>query len=146
MYITRHTDYALRVLIYLALKDGATATVGEIAGQFGISRHHLTKVVHRLNRKGHLSATRGKNGGLALCRPPGEIILGEVFRDLENELGLVECMREDGACILDNGCELKRTFDQAMAAFLAVLDDRSLADLLPATKMDHLRDILAIAP
>ncbi|MCB1843583.1 MAG: Rrf2 family transcriptional regulator [Halioglobus sp.] len=145
MHITRHTDYALRVLMYLALKKGENATVVEIAERFEISRHHLTKVVQRLHQKGHLLATRGKNGGLTLLRPPQEINLGRVFRDMENELGLVECMREDGACALDVGCGLKRTFGEARDAFLEVLDARSLADLIPDGSAARMREALAIS-
>lgn len=146
MHITRHTDYALRVLMYLGLKNGENATVVEIAESFGISRHHLTKVVQRLHQKGHIVATRGKHGGLAIGRPAEEINLGRVFRDMEHELGLVECMREAGVCVLDGGCALKQTFGEARDAFLNVLDQKTLADLLPGAKTSHMRQVLAISP
>tara|TARA_R110000823_G_scaffold47903_15_gene121906 strand:+ start:19452 stop:19892 length:441 start_codon:yes stop_codon:yes gene_type:complete len=146
MHITRHTDYALRVLMYLGLKNGENATVVEIAEKFGISRHHLTKVVQRLHQKGHIVATRGKNGGLAIGRPAEEINLGRVFRDMEHELGLVECMREGGVCILDVGCGLKTALGEARAAFLQVLDQQSLADLLPDAQSSRMLKVLAISP
>lgn len=146
MRVTRHTDYALRVLIYVALKHGEAATIGEIAERYAISRNHLTKVAHHLARSGYLQTTRGKSGGLRLARPPEKIGLGAVFRDMESELGVVECMGEPGSCILDGGCELKKTFARATAAFLEVLDQQSLADLLPADNARQLRKLLAIAP
>ncbi|MBN7796532.1 RrF2 family transcriptional regulator [Parahaliea mediterranea] len=146
MRVTRHTDYALRVLIYVALKNGEAATIGEIAERYAISRNHLTKVVHRLARCGYLLTTRGKSGGLRLTRSPEMISLGAVFRDMESELGVVECMGGAGSCILDGGCELKKTFARATAAFLEVLDQQSLADLLPAREARRLRELLAIAP
>jgi len=48
MQITNHTDYALRVLIYLAMSPDRQATITEIADFFTISRNHLVKVVHEL--------------------------------------------------------------------------------------------------
>ncbi len=143
MQITQHTDYAFRTLIYLALKDGEKATIGEIAQSYGISRNHLNKVVNRLHQHGHAVATRGKNGGLRLARPPESINLGKVFRDMEKDIGVVECLRGSEGCPLHTGCELKRTFAAATSAFVAVLDGRHLSDLLsgPAS----MRQVLAIS-
>ncbi len=145
MRITRHTDYAFRVLMYVALKQGRIATISEIAENYDISRHHLTKVVNKLNQKGHLVATRGKNGGLTLPRSADEINLGRVFKDMESELGVVECLDRPEACVLSPRCELQGVLSNAMNAFVAVLESKSLADLLPARDGQQMRDLLAIA-
>lgn len=138
MRLTHFTDYSLRVLIYLAVKDDeptpeppeARATIAEIAERFAISRNHLMKVVQELNRLGYLSATRGKHGGLRLNRAPGEISLGGLVRDTEPDLGLVECFRDDNACTITPACRLQPILGEALAAFLSVLDRYTLADLL----------------
>ncbi|MFG6139043.1 Rrf2 family transcriptional regulator [Halomonas sp. B23F22_10] len=138
MRLTHFTDYSLRVLIYLAVKDDeptpeppeARATIAEIAERFAISRNHLMKVVQELNRLGYLSATRGKHGGLRLSRTPGEISLGGLVRDTEPDLGLVECFRDDNACAITSACRLQPILGEALAAFLSVLDRYTLADLL----------------
>ncbi len=144
MRITRHTDYAFRVLMYVALKQGQIATISEIAERYDISRHHLTKVVNRLNQKGHLTATRGKNGGLTLPCPPEEISVGRVFRDMESELSVVECIDDPGACALSPRCELQGLFCSAMNAFVAVLDRKTLRDLVPQSDQMQMRSLLAI--
>ncbi|MFV0476942.1 MAG: RrF2 family transcriptional regulator [Parahaliea sp.] len=145
MRITRHTDYAFRVLMFVALKEGDTATISEIAESYGISRHHLTKVVNRLHQKGHLVATRGKNGGLTLPCPPEDINVGEVFRDMESELAVVECMDDPHMCVLSNCCELMRLFAGASSAFMTYLDRYTLRDLLPGRDRSNLRRILLIS-
>ncbi len=144
MRITRHTDYAFRVLMYVALKRGQIATISEIAERYDISRHHLTKVVNKLNQKGHLTATRGKNGGLTLDAPPESINLGRVFRDMESETGVVECIDRPEACVLSPSCSLQGVFRGAMNGFMAVLDQHTLNDLLPPQNDGKMRDLLAI--
>ena len=70
MQITSYTDYALRVLIYLASSPDRQATITEISDFYNISRNHLVKVVHQLGSKGFVKTTRGKGGGFSLQRPP----------------------------------------------------------------------------
>ncbi|TDO15229.1 MULTISPECIES: Rrf2 family transcriptional regulator [Halomonas] len=130
MHLTRFTDYSLRVLIFLATKGEQRSTITEIAERFDISRNHLMKVVQDLNHHGYITAIRGKNGGLLLKRAPQTIILGELVRDTERDLKLVECFDDDSPCIITPACRLSPVLAEALAAFLAVLDRYTLADLV----------------
>ena len=130
MHLTRFTDYSLRVLIYLAVKGEQRSTITEIAERFEISRNHLMKVVQDLNHRGYITSIRGKNGGLLLKRAPETIPLGELVRDTERDLALVECFGDENECIITPACRLKPILAEALAAFLAVLDHYTLADLL----------------
>ena len=132
MRFTRYTDYALRVLMYLGLKTpGELATIKEIGERYGISQNHLMKVVHRLGQEGYVETLRGRQGGLRLARDPAAINIGEVVRRCEDDLRLVECFdAATNSCPIAGACALPALFDEALAAFLAVLDRRSLADLL----------------
>jgi Rrf2 family nitric oxide-sensitive transcriptional repressor len=137
--LTRYTDYALRVLIYLALEPGRLATVEEIADRYGISRAHLTKVVHRLGRRGWVETLRGRRGGLRLARPPETIRVGDVVRATEESLALVECFEARGDCAIEPACGLRGALEEALAAFLAVLDRTTLADLVARRRAPLLR-------
>jgi len=145
MRITRHTDYALRLMMYLALRDGERATVGDIAEAYGISRHHLMKVAQQLQARGYVRALRGKSGGLELRHRPGDINLGEVVRDMEADLTLVECFGDRNACVITPFCKLKGVLGDALRSFFAVLDEYSLADLVAAPQRGGLRRQLRIA-
>jgi Rrf2 family transcriptional regulator, nitric oxide-sensitive transcriptional repressor len=132
MQLTRFTDYSLRVLIYLGANPDALATVSAIASEYGISRHHLTRVVHQLGVKGYIETARGKGGGFRLARAPGRIRVGDVVRDTESGFELAECFRPGAsACRLLPACALKPVLAEAGRAFLSSLDQYTLADLLP---------------
>lgn len=134
MRLTVYSDYALRMLIYLAARADGLATIAEVARSYGISEHHLTKVAHQLGRLGYIATVRGKGGGLRLARPAGEIRLGEVVRQTEPDMALVPCFGTAEApagapCPIVPACGLRGVLGEAMQAFLAVLDRYTLADL-----------------
>lgn len=145
MRITRHTDYALRLMIFLALREGERATVPEIAKAYGISQNHLMKVAQQLQARGYVEALRGKRGGLRLRHEPRDINLGEVVRDMESDFQLVECFGDREACVITPFCQLKGVLGKALGAFFAVLDDYTLADLVADAQSGGLRRQLRIA-
>ncbi|MGE0116667.1 MAG: Rrf2 family transcriptional regulator [Dongiaceae bacterium] len=129
MRLTTYTDYALRVLIRLALHPERLTTIAAIAKDYGISENHLTKVVHQLGVAGFIETVRGNKGGMKLGRPPGEISVGQVVRRMEPDMNLVPCFEAANACVITPACELRDVLGNARDAFLAVLDDCTLADL-----------------
>lgn len=130
MRLTVYTDYALRMLIYLGLKDDRLATIGEIATSYQISRTHLMKVAHQLGVQGYIETVRGRQGGLRLARTPSEIVVGDVVRKTEPDLALVPCFEPVCAdCVILPACVLKRALAEARAVFFDVLDGYTLADL-----------------
>ncbi len=131
MQLSGYTDYSFRVLMQAALRRPDRATVDEVAGTFGISRHHLVKVVHDLGRNGYLQTQRGIGGGFTLARSPEEIRLGDIARLGEESETVIECQdKQNQPCRLAPGCRLKGVLDEAAAAFFGVLDGYSLADLI----------------
>lgn len=143
MQLTQYTDYALRILIALGLNAGDKLTVTDIASAYGISRNHLVKVVARLAEAGYVETLRGKGGGMRLARAPREIGLGAVVRDMEAELGVVECLTEEGGhCVIAPACKLKGVLHAATGAFLDALDQHTLEDVLrqpqPVARLLHI--------
>lgn len=131
MRLSVYSDYSFRVLMQAALRRPERVTVDEVAGTFGISRHHLVKVVHDLGRSGYLQTQRGLGGGFTLARPPEEIRLGDIVRLGEESETVIACLDKlDQPCRLAGGCRLKGVLDEAAAAFFAVLDGYTLADLV----------------
>jgi Rrf2 family nitric oxide-sensitive transcriptional repressor len=130
MQVTQFTDYSIRTIVYLCLHPDRLATVDELAARLRLSASHLTKVVHRLGRLGVIETLRGRHGGLRLNKPPAEISVGWLFRQTEDNLALADCFRSDGCdCPLAGNCRMTGLLQEALQAFLAVLDRYSLADL-----------------
>jgi Rrf2 family nitric oxide-sensitive transcriptional repressor len=129
--MTLHTDYALRMLIYLATRSDGVCTVNDVAEAYQLPRNHLLKVAQTLRDLGFVETTRGRAGGIRLAKPPGAIGLGTLIRATEEEFSLAECMQAQGRpCAISPACNLKGLLHEALAAFLAVLDKYTLADLV----------------
>jgi Rrf2 family transcriptional regulator, nitric oxide-sensitive transcriptional repressor len=130
MYLTRKTDYTMRLLIHLALQPGESATIQEIAERYGISRNHLMKVANRAVQAGYVEAVRGRAGGLKLSRRPREIGIGQVLRTME-DWKIVECFEPaSNRCPITGACGLQSILKEALDAYFAVLDQYSLADVV----------------
>jgi Rrf2 family nitric oxide-sensitive transcriptional repressor len=131
MHLTSYTDYALRTLVYLGTRQGlALAKIKDIANVYNISNNHMSKVVYELGQLGLIHTIRGKNGGIKLALPPEEINIGAVVRKTEN-LHIVECFdRSNNTCIISSACKLKFVLNEALQAYLGVLDHYTLADVV----------------
>ena len=117
MRLTRHTDYALRVLLYAATYPDRRVSTEEISKAYGISTHHLVKVVNNLGRAGFLDLKRGRNGGIRLGRAPEEIVVGAVVRVTEPDLHLVECFdAKRNTCPIVPACRLIQPLADARKA------------------------------
>ncbi|WP_201607348.1 Rrf2 family transcriptional regulator [Psychrobacter okhotskensis] len=158
MRLTNYSDYALRSLIYLAVKPDqySLANISDIANSYNISKSHLTKIIHQLGQLGYIDSVRGKNGGIRLACAPKDINLGVLIKQIEPDFALVECFAthlpngerqahakglpitliDESAptskvgCVISPVCQLKGVFFEALTAFIAVLERYTLADVM----------------
>ncbi|MFM7603625.1 MAG: RrF2 family transcriptional regulator [Prosthecobacter sp.] len=130
MRLSLFTDYSLRVLMFAALK-GVSFSISEVAEAYGISRHHLVKVVNYLAKLGYLETRRGRGGGISLAMKPEEIRVGMIVRRTEGMPPMVECFDKDhNTCVINGSCRLKGVLAQAANAFFETLDRHTLRDLV----------------
>ncbi len=130
MRLTHFSDYALRVLMYLASRESEHVTSAEMAERFNVSWNHLQKVVGRLNELGYVAAKRGPQGGVRIQPTSLDLTVGEVVRNLEPQRELVECFNEaTNTCPLTDNCRLAPVLERASAAFLDELDQVRVRDL-----------------
>lgn len=134
MRLTLHTDYALRVMVHVGLSRGDLVTITEIADTYGISKNHLTKVVHQLGKSGYLETVRGKYGGVRLMSPPEDVPLGEFIRRTEEDFALARCMRpgDDRECRIGPSCVARKAMSEALTDFFQALNRYTLADMIAA--------------
>ncbi|MGL4475213.1 MAG: Rrf2 family transcriptional regulator [Shewanella sp.] len=130
MQLTRYTDYALRTLMYLAIEPNREELyrIAEITQVFDLSPNHVSKIIHNLGKLGYLHTVRGKNGGFKLAKAAEQINIGQLVRELEPTMNVIDCHQP--ACQLINACQLKGALAQAVKAFLTVLDHYNLQDMV----------------
>lgn len=130
MRLNQASDYALRVLIFVASSEPKLAKISDISKRYHISRAHLMKIVNKLSRAGLLETVRGRNGGLRLNSHARDIRIGHVVRVIEEDFALVECLHStNNTCIISPACKLSGIFAEALAEFMSVLDKYTLADV-----------------
>src|SRR5699024_3513229 len=144
MRLTQYTDYALRILMYLSVKEGNDkTTITEVTTAYGISRNHLTKVIHHLGILELIETTRGRGGGFTLAKKPEDISIGYVVRHMEEDFFVVECFnRDNNNCILTPVCKLPAVLNEALQAFFTVLDKYTIADI--TAKPEAYKEILGL--
>lgn len=132
MRLTTFTNYALRTLMFAAMKpNGELSRAQEIASAFGISKAHLNKCIYQLGQWGYLENVRGRGGGFRLAKPASEISIAEIVKRTEDTLELVECFNpQTNTCPLVNACRLSRALQRALAAFLQELEGITIADVV----------------
>jgi Rrf2 family nitric oxide-sensitive transcriptional repressor len=126
MHLTRYTDYSIRVLTHLSTYSDRLSCIAEIAKAYGISQSHLMKVVQDLGQSGYVETVRGRHGGIRLRKTAQDINLGALVRHTEKLFALVDCPN----CLISPACQVNNVFTQATRAFLAVLDQYTLADMM----------------
>jgi len=124
--------------MHLAARPDRLASIGEMARTYRISQNHLMKVVHDLRKQGYLDSVRGRSGGVMLAIPAEKIRVGDIVRHTEGGFDLVDC----ASCVIASACSLTGALHQALAAFMEVLDNYTLADLV-RERQDGLRQLLA---
>lgn len=148
MRLSLHTNYALRTLMFLAVKDGHHS-IAEISRAYGISKNHLMKVAQRLSAEGFVESVRGRSGGLRLARPAGALNVGAIVRIMEDMNNFVECFDPTtNSCTVSPVCGLRHTLAGALEAFARHLDRYTIADLIPDTESftRHLEILRVEAP
>ncbi|MEJ2118245.1 MAG: Rrf2 family transcriptional regulator [Alphaproteobacteria bacterium] len=143
MLLTLHSNHAIRLLMYCALRPNVVLRTVDIARANRVSEHHLTKIAQSLASFGIVETVRGRSGGITLARPPEEIKIGQVIRITEDNLEIAECFNlKTNTCPLAPACRFNKILHQALAAFLSVLDGYTLADLVASGS--QLRPLLGI--
>ena len=130
MQLTTQTDYALRTLMFLATRR-ERSHVADVAQLFGISVHHVAKVVNQLARFGYLRSVRGVGGGIEMARRPEDIRVGEVIESFEGSLHLLDCIGTADVCSIQSFCRLKGVLAEAERVQRDYLNSVTLADVLP---------------
>ncbi|HTP70488.1 MAG TPA: Rrf2 family transcriptional regulator [Dongiaceae bacterium] len=134
MQITRATDYAVRVMVHLAVGSPAQKhPLSELAAATSVQESFLSKILQRLVHQGLLVSHRGSGGGFVLNRAPDQITLLDVVEAIEGPTQLNQCIGEAGSCSRKPTCGVSPTWHRAQASLTQVLGGVSIAQLAEET-------------
>lgn len=125
MRLNKATTHALRVLVACARSGVGLVKVAELAADLDLTQQNTFKIVHLLSRAGFVEGERGRYGGVRLKNAPAKIRVGDVVRAMES---LPDGDHTDADATGGHGA----MFDDAFEAFVSVLNQTTIADMLAA--------------
>jgi len=144
MRLTKQTSYALRILTHCAIQPETRVKAADIAKAYNITEFNVLKIIPLLVHGGFVKTTRGRRGGLRLAQPAADIRIGDVVRLTEQTHIQADCFgqgEKDGekACPILPAAPINRIFGSAVHAFIEVLDQHTLQDLVAARPRQRTR-------
>ena len=127
MRLTKSTSHAIRILIDCARANHGLIKVASLSAHLEITPQNVFKIVNLLTKAKLIEAVRGRNGGVRLARPPQSIRIGDVVR--ATEVTHVE-IEEGAPAGARSGHGVNRILDNALEAFIDVLDQHTIADMV----------------
>lgn len=135
MQLTTTTDYAIRLLLYLALTGRRTPS-SEISQKMRIPQNYLMATAARLRRAGFLKSGTGQMGGYTLIKAPQEISLLDIIKVTEGTIKLNRCLEHDRYCsrFATENCAVREVYDTLQDTVEEMLGGVTLADLKRRTE------------
>ena len=94
MFITRESDYAMRVV--RALMGETRLSVSDICEREAITAPFAYKILKKLQNAGIVQGYRGVHGGYALKKDPAELTLYDIYSAIDSDMSIIECL--NGRC------------------------------------------------
>jgi Rrf2 family protein len=130
--INRQTDYAVRVILALTKRGpGTRLSSSEIQREMLIPPAFMARIVAQLAKTGLLNTYPGRDGGLMLPRPAGEITLRDVVEAFEGPILLSACLQVRGEddCPFQSNCPVRTKWGRVQVAMLREMAAINFADL-----------------
>ena len=134
--LSQKAKYALKALMALAAcGDDELLQAAEIADQHNIPKKFLDLILLELRRHKLVDSRRGKKGGYLLGKPAETIMIGDIVRVIDGPLAPIPCAsvtayRRCADCRDERACEVRRLMREVRDAAAAILDHKSLADVV----------------
>jgi Rrf2 family protein len=142
MWVSKKTDYALRVLFTLVDHFGGTPIpIRELARRNDVPKRFLEQIMLDCKSQGWVDSVAGIRGGYLLAKNPAKITMGEVVRHFDGILAPIDCVSVAGykRCSQESVCRFRRVFLDVRNYVAGVMDRSTLADvakILPVSKQE----------
>ncbi|MBK9358274.1 MAG: Rrf2 family transcriptional regulator [Bacteroidales bacterium] len=132
MFISKTSEYALRILTYMALNSETQLSATILFEELRIPKRYLMRLLTDLSKSGFIQATRGRSGGYVFAKPLESIYFSEIIDSVEGLLSYEGCVLGNPVCPIDKPCAMHHIWDKPKLTFLKTLKTTTLADLKEA--------------
>jgi len=129
MFISKTSEYALKILTYMALNNETQFSAQNLYEELDIPKRYLMRLLTDLSKSGFIKATRGRSGGYVFARSLETIYFSEIIDSVEGILSFEGCVLGNPICPVDKPCALHQIWEKPKQAFLETIKTTTLADL-----------------
>ena len=97
MQLTSTTDYAIRIVCYLAAQRQMIST-SELSQELSVPSSYIPKITKKLKQAGIIKACEGIKGGYQIAKQPENISLRDVISCTESTMAISRCLEKEGGC------------------------------------------------
>jgi len=127
--LTRHTDYAVRALVFMARQEKEPVSVSELVRELKIPRPFLRNIMQTLDRKGVLKSSRGNGGGFVFAVQPGKLFLTDLMTIFQGGLKINACLFKKRVCPNRRTCPLRKELSRIEDGVISRLKKINLLSL-----------------
>ena len=131
MLIPMRVDYAVRMLVFLAMQSEKTYTpTSVVAKRQHIPEPYLLRISADLVRSGLIESRRGPGGGIRLAKSPSDITVGKVVDCVDYSFAAIDCLSEPDACLISGACSQRELWGDVEQMLLDYLFEIKIDDLV----------------
>ena len=97
MQLTSTTDYAIRIVCYLAAQRQMIST-SELSQELSVPASYIPKITKKLKQAGIIKACEGIKGGYQIAKQPENISLRDVISCTESTMAISRCLEKEEGC------------------------------------------------
>ena len=128
MKLSSKTHYGLMACHILAKNyPNNSVSASTLESHISVSGKYLEKIMRMLSNRGVVSANRGASGGYYLAKPPEDITIGEIVRALEDDMEIIECVKDGGKC---KCCPSSKVWKKLYQGINDLLDSMTLKQMV----------------
>jgi len=129
MFISKTSEYALRILTYMAHNSETQFSAQKLFTELQIPKRYLMRLLTDLSKSGFIKSARGRRGGYEFAKPLDNIYFSEIIDSVEGLLSFEACVLGNAFCPVDKPCVMHKLWDKPKKAFLDTIRSTTLADL-----------------
>jgi len=129
MILTKTTEYAVRVLAYMAKEKDQLLSAKYLHEQLQIPYKYLTRLMTDLAKNGYLISVKGRDGGFRIIKDLKEITLANIVQSVEGMDSFNACILGFHECSGENPCAMHFVWEENKKQLLKTLKTTTLNDL-----------------